>query len=119
MDINSGPTTLLNVANRLAGQLIPTPENQWTGLNRGGYASAEWDRLASTLLTSLEEARRVEVEREMLRQFTNDIPLLPLYFGLESLPIGGGLAGLQPIRGNPHTGTILHTWNVHEWTLRG
>ncbi len=116
-DINTGPTSILNVGPRLASTDIPTPENQWTGLNRGGYANPEWDRLFQTINVTLEEPRRLELEREMARIFTTDLPVLPMYFGLELVPVGGGLTGIQPIRATPHIGVILHTWNVHEWDV--
>ncbi len=53
----------------------------------------------------------------MARIFTTDLPVLPMYFGLELVPVGGGLTGIQPIRATPHIGVILHTWNVHEWDV--
>jgi ABC-type transport system substrate-binding protein len=118
-DVNTGPTSLFNVVTRFGSDYIPGPENQWTGLNRGGYTSPQWDRLTEAFFVTLEEARRVEIERELVRAFTTDLPALPLYYGLEAVPTGGGLTGLLPIRGSPHAGVILHTWNVHEWDIRG
>jgi peptide/nickel transport system substrate-binding protein len=117
-DINTGPTSILNVGPKFATSDIPAPENQWTGLNRGGYSNPEWDRLIQGIGVTLEEPRRLEMERQMVRIFTTDLPALPIYFGLELVPVGGGLSGVQPIRGTPHIGTILHTWNVHEWDVQ-
>jgi peptide/nickel transport system substrate-binding protein len=117
-DINTGPTGILNVGAKFASADIPEPANQWTGLNRGGYANPEWDRLVQTIAVTLEEPRRLEMERQMVRIFTTDLPALPMYYGLELVPVGGGLTGVQPIRGTPHIGTILHTWNVHEWDIQ-
>jgi peptide/nickel transport system substrate-binding protein len=117
-DINTGPTSILNVGPKFATSDIPGPENQWTGLNRGGYGNADWDRLIQAIGVTLEEPRRLEMERQMLRIFSADLPALPIYFGLELVPVGGGLSGVQPIRASPHIGTILHTWNVHEWDVQ-
>jgi peptide/nickel transport system substrate-binding protein len=117
-DVNTGPTSLLNAMTKFSGDYIPGPENQWTGLNRGGYANPAWDDLARSIFVTIDEARRLEAERQLVQIFSTDLPALPLYFGLETVPVGGGLTGIQPITGNPHTGTILHTWNVHEWDVR-
>lgn len=117
-DINTGPTSIMNVGPKFASPDIPTPENHWTGLNRGGYANPDWDRLVQTIGVTLEEGRRLEMERQMVRIFSTELPALPIYFGLELVPVGGGLSGVQPIRATPHIGTILHTWNVHEWDVR-
>ena len=117
-DVNTGPTGLLSVVTKFGSEYVPTPENQWTGLNRGGYANPQWDELARSIFVTLEETKRQEAERELVRVFSSDLPALPLYFGLETVPVGGGLSGIQPIQGTPHTGTILHTWNVHEWDVR-
>jgi peptide/nickel transport system substrate-binding protein len=117
-DVNTGPTSILNVGPKFASTDIPAPENQWTGLNRGGYVNPQWDRLVQAIAVTLEEPRRLEMERQMVRIFTTDLPALPMYFGLELVPVGGGLTGVQPIRGSPHVGVILHTWNVHEWDVQ-
>jgi peptide/nickel transport system substrate-binding protein len=116
-DVNTGPTSILNVGPRLATSDIPTPDNQWTGLNRGGYSNPEWDRLLQTINVTLEEPRRLEMERDMARIFTTDLPVLPIYFGLELVPVAS-ITGIQPIRATPHIGVILHTWNVHEWDVQ-
>jgi peptide/nickel transport system substrate-binding protein len=117
-DVNTGPTALLNVVAKFSTDYIPTSENQWTGLNRGSYSNPAWDELGKSIFVTIDESKRLDMERELVRTYTGDLPSLPLYYGLEAVPVGGGLTGVQPILDTPHTGTILHTWNVHEWDLQ-
>jgi peptide/nickel transport system substrate-binding protein len=118
VDGTSNPMTLLAVQRRFSTASIPTPENAWTGVNRGGYSNPEWDALADATLVALEESRQLELEERLLRIMTTDLPALPLTYNLQLTPVGGGLTGIEPIRGVPHTGTILYAWNIHEWDLR-
>jgi hypothetical protein len=118
IDATSNPMTLLAVQRRFSTPNIPTPENAWTGVNRGAYSNPEWDTIAEAALVALEEPRQLELEERLLRIMTTDLPALPLTFNLQLAPVGGGLSGVEPIRGVPHTGTILYAWNIHEWDLR-
>jgi peptide/nickel transport system substrate-binding protein len=118
VDTTSNPMVPYAVQRRFASASIPMPEGSWAGVNSGGYSSAEWDTLAERFLTSLDEQRRLDVERELLRVLATDLPALPLTFNLQLTPVGGGLTGVQPITGVPHQGTILYAWNIHEWDLR-
>ncbi len=118
VDGTSNPMTLLAVQRRFSTSSIPTQDNAWTGVNRGGYSNPEWDALAEAALVALEESRQLEIEERLLRIMTNDLPGLPLTYNIQLTPVGGGLTGVERIRGVPHTGTILYAWNIHEWDLR-
>jgi peptide/nickel transport system substrate-binding protein len=118
IDATSNPMTLLAVQRRFSTPNIPTPENAWTGVNRGAYSNPEWDAVAEAALVALEEPRQLELEERLLRIMTTDLPALPLTYNLQLTPVGGGLTGVEQIRGVPHTGTILYAWNIHDWDLR-
>jgi hypothetical protein len=47
---------------------------------------------------------------------TTDLPALPIDFELQPIAVTG-FKGLVAITGSPHTGNIMHTWNVHEWEM--
>jgi peptide/nickel transport system substrate-binding protein len=116
-DITSNPMGAAAVIRRLATYNTPTAQNRWTGTNRGGYSNPAWDELDIRMLNSLQESQRVDVERELLRTAMTDLPVLPLYFRWDLVPVGNGLKGPVPNTGVAHRGFILHTWNVHEWEL--
>lgn len=49
--IASNPMGSLSPVRRLISTAIPTPENRWTGTNRGGYANPAWDELGRSMAT--------------------------------------------------------------------
>jgi len=118
VDISSNPMGVAAVVRKTSGRNIPTADNRWTGTNRGGYSNPSWDGLELRMLGALEERARLELERDLLRIYTADLPLLPLYFRNDLVPVGGGLNGPVANTGVAHRGFILHTWNVHEWQTK-
>jgi peptide/nickel transport system substrate-binding protein len=117
VEITVNPMALLSVSRRLATVGIPTAENKWSGSNRGGYSNPAWDELDRRAYTSLQENDRVDIERELVRVYTTDLPLLPLFFRPDVIPVGGGIAGPVANTGVAHRGFILHTWNIADWDL--
>jgi peptide/nickel transport system substrate-binding protein len=118
VDVSSNPMGVAAVVRRISTLNIPTAENSWVGTNRGGYSNPAWDDLEQRLLSALDESTRLDIERDLLRLYTTDLPLLPLYFRNDLVPVGGGLTGPVPNTGVAHRGFILHTWNIHEWDLQ-
>jgi peptide/nickel transport system substrate-binding protein len=106
-----------SVAKRLATSNIPTPGNRWTGSNRGGYSNPEWDRIGSRAVATLDERTRLDLERQLLTIATTDLPLLPLFFDFEEMPVARGLTGIVPHTGSAPNDRPILTWNVHEWDI--
>jgi peptide/nickel transport system substrate-binding protein len=117
VDVGSNPMGVAAVVRRTATSNLPTAENRWTGTNRGGYSNPAWDALEPKLLAAIDERVRLNVERDLLSIYAAELPLMPLYFRFDMVPVGGGLKGPVPNTGVAHRGFILHTWNVHEWDL--
>ena len=117
VDVAANPMGVAAVTRRFAAYNIPTAENRWTGTNRGGYSNAAWDDLDKRILGALDPATQTRLEQDLLRLYGADLPVLPLYFRSDLVPIGGRLKGPVANVGVAHRGFILHTWNVHEWDL--
>lgn len=117
VDVTSNPMGAASASRRFAGYNTPTAENRWTGTNRGGFASAAWDDLDRRILAALDDRTRLDLERDLLRVFSAELPALPLYFRWDVVPVGGNLTGVQANTGVAHRGFILHTWNAHEWDI--
>lgn len=64
----------------LGSKAIPSEANSFVGNNFSGYASEKMDAAISTLENSLEQTDRVAGWAEVQRLFTEDLPILPLYF---------------------------------------
>jgi peptide/nickel transport system substrate-binding protein len=118
VEVTQNPMGAAAVTRRLATYNAPTAENRWTGTNRGGYSNRAWDDLDLRMVSTLDERGRLEIERELLRMYTSELPVLPLYYRWDVVPIGNRLTGPVANTGTAHRGYILHTWNIHEWDLR-
>jgi len=118
VDVTSNPMGLASVTRKTASYNIATEENRWTGTNRGGYINPAWDDLDKRLLLALDDRARLDVEREMIKVYTADLPLMPLYFRNDLVPEAGGLTGVKANVGTAHRGFILHTWNVADWDVQ-
>lgn len=108
---------LKSVVRRVGTDNIPTATNRWTGTNRGGYSNPGWDDLGSRLLATLHEPERLELERQLLKLFTTELPLLPILYTYDELALTGGLTGPLPNTGVPVSGTIHRTWNIADWDV--
>jgi peptide/nickel transport system substrate-binding protein len=94
---------------------IPRSTNRWRGENRGGWANAEYDRLFEAYTGTLAEPERIGYLAQMERLLTEEVPVIPHFFGAEA---NAHVAGLQgPVaRQTPSTsGTFLH---AHRWEWR-
>jgi len=117
VEITQNPMGAAAATRRLATYNAPRVENRWTGTNRGGYSNPLWDELDVKVVTTMEEQGRVELEKELLKIYTADLPALPLYYRWDLVPVGNKLKGPVANTGVAHRGFILHTWNIHEWDL--
>jgi peptide/nickel transport system substrate-binding protein len=114
--VNQNPMGGLSAVRRFASDQSPTPANRFAGTNRGQYTSANWDDVGARLRTSLEDSARLQLERDLLKILTTDLPALPLQYELQAIP-AYGFKGMLPVTATAHTGNIMHTVNVHEWDL--
>ncbi|MPZ15429.1 MAG: hypothetical protein GEU73_13580 [Chloroflexi bacterium] len=92
---------------------LPTPNNRWTGSNRGGWSNPEYDRFADQLPTALDRADRMRLLTQMVRIFSEDVAVLSLYFAPTITAFVQGLSG--PQSAVPES-TVA--WNIHEWEFR-
>lgn len=98
----------------MASAAIPTPENRWSGSNRGGWLNSEYDRLWATFSTTLEVPERQRLAVQMERLITENLPAIMLFFNF------GVTAHVSAVRGpDPNAADSAVGWNVHEWELRG
>jgi len=112
LSTTSGPAGEVTLVEHRSADL-PTPQNRWTGSNRGGWSNPEYDRFADVLLTALDRGDRQRLLVEMVRIFTEDAAVISLYFAPTITAFATGLSGPRPAV--PES-TVA--WNVHEWELR-
>lgn len=64
----------------LGSDAIPSADNSWVGNNFSGYRNEEMDNLISELESSLDEESQISLWADVQRIFSEDLPMLPLYF---------------------------------------
>ena len=97
----------------LASASIPGPGNRWVGVNRGGWISADYDRIFDAFNTTLDRGERVGQVRQMLRIYSEELPIVSLAFSVGDDAVVNALKG--PTTVAPESNT---PWNIHEWELQ-
>jgi peptide/nickel transport system substrate-binding protein len=103
---NAGEQTLAGHSTAL----LPTPQNRWTGVNRGGWTNAEFDRLTDQLSRTLAREERLGILAQMSRIFSEDAAVISLYFNPTVTAFISSLKGPKPA---VPEGTMA--WDVYEW----
>ena len=100
---------------------VGTAANRWSGLNRSGWTSPEYDRLYDAWNSALDPTERGRYVAQMLALVSEGLPAYPLYF----LPdvkswvssLQGPTARESSGFGRTSRGTTYY-WDVHNWTFR-
>ncbi len=89
---------------------IPTKENGWSGQNYPGYANPEMDKALDAAERELDAGKRRGYFADIQRLYTEDLPVLPMYFRVDSFVIPKKLKGVVPT-GHQYSSTLwIETW---------
>jgi peptide/nickel transport system substrate-binding protein len=95
---------------------IPTEEKSWLGENVSRYNNPRADALLDELNNvRTTKSREDQLIVEYMRQWTSDLPTLPLVYSVDIIPVKRGLRG--PVPRILSGGAGAPNWNVHEWVL--
>jgi peptide/nickel transport system substrate-binding protein len=84
------------------------------GSPRNGYNNPHITALVDRLQVTVPEADRVDLQKQIMELALQDLPILPMYWDVETMTIRKGVTGPQGRTGR-HVQYPLATWNVHEW----
>lgn len=87
---------------------LPTPENRFTGTNRGRYVSSELDAQIDRFMVTIPRTERMQVLAQIVRHMTGRLVVMGLYHSADVAAISNRLT--QVPGGDP--------WNAHEWGVR-
>ncbi len=59
---------------------IPTAKNGWSGQNYMGWSNKKVDEILENLDIEFKHEKRVEMIHEVLKYYTDEVPVLPLYY---------------------------------------
>ncbi len=91
---------------------IPTAKNGWSGQNYMGWKNAKVDSLLETLDTEFKPEKRIEIVHQVLKAYTDELPVLPLYYRSDVAVIPTQLKGYK-LTGHQ----FPETNDVEKWTV--
>jgi len=89
---------------------IPTKENGWSGQNIPGYRSPEMDKALDAAERELDPEKRRAYFADIQRLYTEDLPVLPMYFRVDSFVIPKQLKGIVPTGQQACTTLWIENW---------
>jgi peptide/nickel transport system substrate-binding protein len=92
---------------------IASPANRWSGGNRTGYSSPEYDRLFETWTRTLDAEARNQAVVQLLKVANDDLPSLPMYFNFDVVAHVSALVGPSPVAPDS-----TYYAKIHEWRWR-
>jgi len=108
------------ILTRLECSERPSPQNRYSGNNRGQWCNADYDRLVTEYRTSLREDQRGEAIRQVQNVMLDELPLLLLTFQVAVPFARRGVTAFQDdFPGGAEAGRLYGTYtrNAHEWDI--
>jgi peptide/nickel transport system substrate-binding protein len=87
-----------------------TAERNYQGTNNGRYLNPELDSLLERYQMTIPWPERMQVAGQVVRHFTEQLPILSLFYDALPIFING-----RVVNAHPHDNLA---WNIHEWDLR-
>jgi peptide/nickel transport system substrate-binding protein len=84
------------------------------GSPRNGYENPEVIELVDRLQVTIAADARVRLQRHIMQIAMADLPILPMYWDVETMTIRKGIVGPMARTGR-HVNYPLSTWNIAEW----
>jgi peptide/nickel transport system substrate-binding protein len=89
---------------------IPTAENGWSGQNFPGYRKPEMDQALDGAERELDPDKRRAFFADILHLYADDLPVLPMYFRVDSFVIPKQLKGVVPTGHQGSTSLWIENW---------
>ena len=93
---------------------IPTEANGWSGQNTPGWASPRVDQLVEALEAEFDADRRLGLIHEILWHYTNEVPVIPLYYRTEVSVTPANMTGYRVTAHQVYSTNHVERWNLAE-----
>lgn len=91
---------------------IPTEKNGWSGSNYSGWSNKEVDQTCDALDIEFNAGQRKLLAEKILRHYTEDVPVIPLFYRSDTSVVPPGLKNHRP------TGhQYMETSEIEHWTF--
>ncbi len=91
---------------------IPTEKNSWSGQNQMGWINKTADSLVDQLEVEFNPKKRMEIAHKLLKEYTKDAPVIPLYYRSEIAVIPKNMTGYR-LAGHQ----FYETNEVENWSM--
>ena len=98
----------------LHSESIATEENNYTGQNYTGWRNPEVDGLIEEIDVTFDAAKRKELVGKILYHYTNEVPVIPLYYRAQSTVLPKNMVGLQLVGHQFGEGNHVEYWHLKE-----
>ncbi|HEY3118475.1 MAG TPA: ABC transporter substrate-binding protein, partial [Chloroflexota bacterium] len=105
--------TIASIEGRFLAANCPTERNDWNGQNYGCFMAPTWEPIISRLKAAIDPEDQREPFQELARRYTEELPLLPLYFDVSMEVFREGITG---VKGNAKPDGSI-TWNIADWDI--
>lgn len=92
---------------------IPTEKNGWSGQNNPGWVNKDVDAAIEALDTEFDAKKRVELAHKIVKAYTDEVPVIPLYYRSD---VAVTPKGLQNFRLAGHQ--FSETNEVENWQIK-
>lgn len=97
----------------LTSEAIPTSQNGWSGQNYTGWKNANVDKTLAALDLEFNSSKRLTLIHSVLKDYTSEIPVLPLYYRSDTSVTPLNLKNYK-MAGHQ----FYETNNVEDWDLQ-
>ena len=100
------------VRSTLHSNSIPTEKNSFSGSNSGGWKNAKVDSWIDEFELELDLGKRIKIMQKILVEYSNDVPVIPLFYRTNSTVTPAKIKGLR-ISGH----NISEAMHVEDWYI--
>ncbi len=91
---------------------IPTEKNSWSGQNQSGWVNKTVDGLIEKLDSEFNAEKRKDLAQQILKEYTADAPVIPLYYRSEIAVVPTNLNGYRLAAHLFYESNEAETWNL-------
>ncbi|MSQ23905.1 MAG: hypothetical protein EXR58_05080 [Chloroflexi bacterium] len=100
--------------NSFISSQIPTEENRWTGTNGHAYSNPTYDALFARSEITLKAPERQDLQLQMLKILTDELPSIPLFENPQGLAVREGVTGIK----RRPTLVVDSSFNIYQWDMK-
>jgi peptide/nickel transport system substrate-binding protein len=96
----------------LHSSMIPTEKNGWSGQNEPAWSSPKVDKLVEQYEQEFNQAKRNQLQHELLHEYTYDAPVIPLYYRSDIAVIPSNLLNYRLAGHLYYETNEIENWNL-------